>query len=66
LLSAAFFRLNFEVTATIADSQFASKIESMLQDDFSASTELTEYRLDDQSLWERLKARGSALLSPLL
>ncbi len=60
------FRLNFEVTATVSDSQFATKIESMLQDDFSASTELTEYRLDDQSLWQRLKARGSTLLSPLL
>ncbi len=60
------FRLNFEVTATVSDSQFATKIESMLQDDFSASTELVDYRLDDQSLWQRLKARGSALLSPLL
>ena len=60
------FRLNFEVTATVADSQFATKIESMLQEDFSVSTELIDYRLDDQSLWERLKARGSALLAPLL
>jgi cardiolipin synthase len=60
------FRLNFEVTAAVADRQFATEIESMLQDDFSASSELTEYRLDDQSLWERLKARGSALLAPVL
>jgi hypothetical protein len=54
------------VTAAVADSQFAAKIESMLQDDFSVSTELIDYRLDDQSLWQRLKARGSTLLSPLL
>jgi len=60
------FRLNFEVTAAIVDQQFATEIESMLQDDFSASSDLTEYRLDDQSLWERLKARGSALLAPVL
>jgi cardiolipin synthase len=60
------FRLNFEVTATVADHEFATEIESMLQDDFSASSELMEYRLDDQSLWERLKARGSALLAPVL
>jgi len=60
------FRLNFEVTATVADRQFTTEIESMLQDDFSNSSELTGYRLDDQSLWERLKARGSALLAPVL
>jgi cardiolipin synthase len=60
------FRLNFEVTATVSDRRFATEIESMLQDDFSASSELKEYRLDDQSLWERLKARGSALLAPVL
>jgi len=60
------FRLNFEVTAAVADSQFTTKVESMLQDDFSVSTEMMDYRLDDQSLWERLKARGSALLAPLL
>ena len=28
------FRLNFEVTAAVADRQFATEIESMLQDDF--------------------------------
>ncbi len=60
------FRLNFEVTAVMADRHFATEIESMLEDDFSDSTELAEYRLDDQSLWERLKARGSALLAPVL
>ncbi len=60
------FRLNFEVTAVMADRHFATEIETMLEDDFSDSTELTEYRLDDQSLWERLKARGSALLAPVL
>jgi cardiolipin synthase len=60
------FRLNFEVTAAIADREFATEIESMLLDDFSVSSELTEYRLDDQSLWERLKARASALLAPVL
>jgi len=60
------FRLNFEVTAAIVDSNFATEIESMLLDDFSNSTELKDYRLEDQSLWERLKARGSALLAPVL
>jgi len=60
------FRLNFEVTATVADGKFATEIESMLLDDFSSSTEISDYRLDDQSLWERLKARGSALLAPVL
>jgi hypothetical protein len=38
----------------------------MMLDDFSASTRLTNYRLVDLTFWQRLKARGSALLAPLL
>ncbi len=46
--------------------QFATEVESMLQDDFADSTQLTDYRLGELSLWERLKAHGSALLAPVL
>jgi hypothetical protein len=37
----------------------------MMLDDFSASTRLTNYRLANLTFWQRLKARGSALLAPL-
>jgi cardiolipin synthase len=60
------FRLNFEVTAVVSNRQFATEVKSMLEDDFSVSTQLTDYRLGELSLWERLKAHGSALLAPVL
>ena len=60
------FRLNFEVSGVVADKSFARELEAMLLDDISNSNEVTNYNLDDQSLWERLKAHGSALMAPVL
>jgi cardiolipin synthase len=60
------FRLNFEITAAVSDRDFAGEIEAMLLDDLSASTEAKPHYLENLSMWERLKARGSALLSPVL
>ena len=60
------FRLNFEITGAIADEEFAKEVETMLLNDLSHSTEISDYRLQDQSLWERFKARGSVLMAPVL
>jgi cardiolipin synthase len=60
------FRLNFEVTGAVADREFAGEVEAMLLDDLANSTELVGYRLEDQSTWERFKARGSVLMAPVL
>ena len=60
------FRLNFEVTGAVADKEFAEELERMLLDDLSQSTELIDYNLEEQSLWERFKARGAALMAPVL
>lgn len=60
------FRLNFEITGVVADRTFAAELESMLLADLSLSTELVDYHLEEQPLWERLKAGGAALLAPLL
>ena len=60
------FRLNFEITAAVSDREFAGEIEAMLLDDLAASTEAKPHYLEDLSIWERLKARGSALLSLVL
>ena len=60
------FRLNFEVTGAVADGEFAREVEAMLAEDFAHSTEVGEYDLNVRPFWERLKARGSVLLSPVL
>ena len=60
------FRLNFEVSGAVADRDFAAAVEAMLQNDLSNSTEVSGYRLEDQTLWERFKARGADLMAPLL
>jgi len=60
------FRLNFEISGAVADPDFAAKVETMLQNDLSNSTELSGYQLEDQSLWERFKARGADLMAPIL
>ncbi|MEJ2135042.1 MAG: cardiolipin synthase [Desulfofustis sp.] len=60
------FRLNFEVTGAVADREFAGELERMLLDDLSHSTELIDYNLEEQPLLERFKARGAALMAPVL
>lgn len=60
------FRLNFEVSGVVADTDFAAEVKQMLLDDFKNSTEIKDYSLNDESLWERFKAHGSALLAPVL
>ena len=60
------FRLNFEVTGAVADKEFAGELERMLLNDLSHSTELIDYRLKEQSAWERFRARGADLMAPVL
>jgi len=60
------FRLNFEITGAVADRETSTELEKILLEDLSNSTELIGFRLEDQSIWERFKARGSALLAPVL
>ena len=60
------FRLNFEVTGAVADKGFAGELERMLLDDLSHSTELLEYNLEEESAWDRFKARGADLMAPVL
>ena len=60
------FRLNFEVSAAVADQHFASEVENMLLRDIAHSKKLEPYNLDDRSLWQRFVAKGAALLAPVL
>ncbi len=60
------FRLNFEITGAIADKTFAAELEHMLLDDLNNSKQAKDYHLQNASLWEQIKARGSSLLAPVL
>jgi cardiolipin synthase len=60
------FRLNFEITGLVADPDFNRQLETMLLNDLSNSIEVPAAVLENQSLFEQLKARGSALLAPVL
>lgn len=60
------FRLNFEVTGIVADKDFASQVEAMLLEDLQNSTEVLNYNLENESYWERFKARISGLMAPVL
>ncbi|WP_154224417.1 cardiolipin synthase [Marinicella rhabdoformis] len=60
------FRLNFEISAVVADPKFAKSVEDMLLNDIGNSTDVSNYQLTEQNIWTRLKAHGCALMSPLL
>ncbi|UTC78845.1 cardiolipin synthase [Treponema sp. OMZ 799] len=60
------FRLNFEITALIADKPFASEIEQMLLNDFAVSSDATADYGNKQSFWIRLKSKFSTMFAPVL
>ena len=60
------FRLNFEISGAVADREFTLEVETMLQEDLAQSTEIIDYRLEEQSIWERFKARAAVLMAPVL
>jgi len=60
------FRLNFEMTAMVADHQFAGQMESMFQRDFDRSREAHLEDLVNRPLWFRVGAQTARLFAPLL
>jgi cardiolipin synthase A/B len=60
------FRLNFEVTAVIADSAFASQTESMLERDLAHAVEIDPKSFSEQPFWWRLGVDLSRLAAPVL
>ncbi|UTC63019.1 cardiolipin synthase [Treponema sp. OMZ 787] len=60
------FRLNFEITALIADKPFASEIEQMFLNDFAVSSDATADYGNKQSFWIRLKSKFSTMFAPVL
>jgi cardiolipin synthase len=60
------FRLNFEVTAIIADEAFAAEMETMFEQDFEHSVMIDPAALDDKPLYWRMGVALSRLASPVL
>ncbi|MDO8861944.1 cardiolipin synthase [Haliea sp. E1-2-M8] len=60
------FRLNFELTALVADTAFAGEVEQMFEVDFANSREMGDNAVADMPLWFRLASRGANLFAPAL
>jgi cardiolipin synthase len=60
------FRLNFEVTAVIADEDFARQMEQMFEDDFAHAELIDPAALDEKSFLWHLGVNLSRLASPVL
>ena len=60
------FRLNFEVTALIADKAFAAEMEAMFERDFAHSASIDSATFDEKPLYWRLGVALSRLAAPVL
>jgi cardiolipin synthase len=60
------FRLNFEVTALIADEDFASQMEAMFERDFEHSVLIDQDIMNKKPVWWRLGVKLSRLAAPVL
>jgi cardiolipin synthase len=59
------FRLNFEITAVVADDDFASEVESMLEADFSESRLMGPGEYDRKPWWFRFAVKLARLTAPV-
>jgi len=59
------FRLNFEITALVAEPVFIDQVQDMFEADFARSREMEPGEFDRQSYWYRLGARISRLTAPV-
>jgi len=60
------FRLNFEITAVVFDTVFASNVEQMFVDDFAGSRLMEQDEYDAKPFWFKLAVRTARLASPVL
>jgi cardiolipin synthase len=59
------FRLNFEVTAFVGDTTFASEVERMFLDDFANSRQMEPADYEDRSFWFKLAVQLARLTAPV-
>jgi len=60
------FRLNFEITAAVADAAFAAQVERMFEQDFARSRRVEPGEFARRSFGFRLAVRAARLTAPLL
>lgn len=60
------FRLNFEVTALLADKGFASQMEEMFERDFARAVPIDQDLMDKKPFWWRLGVNLARLAAPVL
>ena len=60
------FRLNFEITALVFDSEFARDVEAMFETDFAAARLMQADEYDNKPFWFKLAVRTSRLTAPIL
>jgi cardiolipin synthase len=60
------FRLNFEVTALIADTAFAADMAAMFEDDFAHAEPIDPQSFDERPFWWRFGVNLSRLAAPVL
>jgi len=60
------FRLNFEVTSVIVDSDFAREMETMFEADFAHAEPIDPESFKDKPLWWRVGVKLSRLAAPVL
>lgn len=60
------FRLNFEITAWVIDSAFATRMEAMFEADFEGARRMVLADVDDRPLWFKVASRAAFLMAPVL
>ena len=60
------FRLNFEITAVVADPEFVDEVERMFEADFERSRLMEEGEFDRKPWYFRLGVRSARLTAPIL
>ena len=59
------FRLNFEITAAVADPAFAYQVEQMFENDFKQAREMSPRELEKKFIGFKLAVRLARLTSPV-
>jgi cardiolipin synthase len=60
------FRLNFEITAAIANAEFAAEVAAMLEVDFANARLMERDEYDQKPLWFKFAVRTAHLTAPVL
>jgi cardiolipin synthase len=60
------FRLNFEITAVISNSEFTAEVATMLETDFANARLMEPDEYDQKPLWFKFAVRAAHLTAPVL